>query len=112
MAAWTAVCRSGASPLTSATQWAAFLGRHSTLRLALGPLLLPLHAGASLLLFFSYRNLVGALQKWLPTSRRQPVLNRILALGVAWFVINFLSVGCLTGLGAWACCQLTGVPVR
>ena len=111
VAAWAAVCRGGASPLASAAHWATFLTRHGTLRLTLGPLLLPLHAGATLLLFFSYRGLVGTLQKWLPTSRRQPVLNRALALGAAWSVVNFLAVGCLTGLGAWASCRLAGVPI-
>ena len=70
-----------------------------------------MHGGASLLLFFRYRSLISTLQKWLPTSRRHPLLNNALALGVAWLVVSGLGVASLTGLGVWASSGLTGEPI-
>ena len=102
--AWAHVTgRSGLTPLAAGGgQWRAFLDAHATLRLALDVPTLPLRVLAAALLTPRYRTLTQTLQRRLPGREQEPLLNRLLALAVAWLGLNVVAVGSATVASAWA----------
>lgn len=107
----TSVFRRGVSPLASAASWSAFLTTHGTLRLVLDPLMQPVRMCAAALLTRYYRRAVVQLQARLPFREDLPVLNRCLALALAWAVGNGLGVAGLTAALVWTISRAAGVPM-
>jgi hypothetical protein len=104
--------RTGLSPLAP-DMWSTFVGTYSTLRLALEAPLLPLRALATLVIVPKYRNVLISLHRRLPLKESSPVLNRLVALAIAWFVGNIVGVSCVTAIVLWLGSTLvTGVPLR
>lgn len=103
--------RSGFSPLAGQGEWAAFLRTIQTLRLALEAPLLPARALATLAILPYYRRATSALQRWLPLHDSEPVLNRALALVVAWLVGNVAGVAGATALGIQLTSFISRVPI-
>ena len=103
--------RRGVSPLASAAAWSAFLTSQSTLRLALDPLLMPVRMFAAALLTRYYRRGVVYIQERLPYRDELPMVNRCLALALAWAVCNGLAVAGLTAGVVWAISRAAGVPM-
>ncbi len=92
--------RSGLSPLADG-QWAPYITTLGSLRFVAEPPLLPLRVLLALWLTPSYRALTLKLQRKLPLRKSRPLLNRCLALAVAWLVGNCLAVAAASvGLGA------------
>jgi len=100
------------SPLASGAAWSSFLTTHGTLRLGLDPLLFPVRALAALFLTRYYRRNIVWMQERLPFRDEQPVINRCLALALAWLLGNGLAVASLTAAVLWAISAVAGVPLR
>lgn len=112
ISAWIVICcRTGLSPLAAGAQWSAFLGVLGTIRLAIDIPTLPLRALAACFVTFRYRDVTNSLQRRLPLRDEQPVLNRLLALGVAWASINIVGVGAVTTILLWLASLALRVPV-
>jgi len=102
----------GASPLQSQATWQSFLRVQNTIRIFVGPFLLPVQAGLTFFLSLLYRDFVvlflerNALSRipWWGTrmKKRYPVLNRFLALFLAYFLVNGLMVAAFTGMGCFS----------
>eukprot|EP00617_Octactis_speculum_P005893 CAMPEP_0185792236 /NCGR_PEP_ID=MMETSP1174-20130828/158820_1 /TAXON_ID=35687 /ORGANISM="Dictyocha speculum, Strain CCMP1381" /LENGTH=395 /DNA_ID=CAMNT_0028487277 /DNA_START=34 /DNA_END=1219 /DNA_ORIENTATION=+ len=95
------VSSSSSSPLASASNWALFLRVRANLQLFTTPVLLPFGCAVTLFLFMPYRHLLGRLRSRLPLSLRRPVLNRAVALVMAWLLVNTLTVAAATGPLLW-----------
>ena len=110
--AWAIVCaRTGLSPLASTQQWSAYLGTLATIRLGIDVPTLPVRVLAACFVTLRYRDVTNALQRRLPLRDEQPVLNRLLAIGVAWAGINCMAVGSATAVVMWIASLALRVPV-
>jgi len=110
--AWAISCQqTRLSPLSSSVAWTAFLTTHSSLRLFIDPLIQPVRLMAALLLTRYYRRAVVAIQSKLPYRETLPVLNRGLALTLAWALVNGASVASLSYGLVWLISFGFGVPL-
>jgi len=101
----------GVSPLHSQATWQAFLRVQHAIRIFLGPFLLPLQVGITFFLSLLYRDFVvlfleqkvlSKIPWWgMRMKKRYPVLNRFLALFLAYFLGNGLMVAAFTGMGCF-----------
>ena len=104
--AWGITCfrNAGASPMQSSALWAAFLRYQQSIRIFIGPILLPAQVGATFFLGVKYRNAVIWIEDRIPTPKDGPVFNRCLALAIAWLFGNCLGFAFFTYLG----CSVVG----
>lgn len=107
-------CNKGASPLQSATLWGHFLNVQSTLRLFVGPMMLPIQCVATFFLCVKYRDMVMTIEQklllpCLGNSNKPTTLSRLIALIGSWIFVNGVAVSAFTCLG---CYTFGGVAIR
>jgi len=115
--AWVYSCWcNGASPLQSAALWGHFLNVQGTLRLFVGPMMLPIQCVATFFLCIKYRDVVMTVERKLllpflskNSKMATTTLSRLTALVGCWVFINGVAMSIFTGLG---CYIFGGVALR
>lgn len=112
-AAWTMTsAKLGASPLTVAGGWDAFLRNKQTLDLAFSGPLLPARVAITIPIFFLYQRCIRGLGVVLPLRRRFPILNRVASLLFMWVGVNLTTYSAVSVGFAWIGSLISGVPLR